>query len=499
MTDVSRREILRWAGGAAGAATVAGAAVPQARAAGRRLRPGSVAQAAAMLRSGEATSVELTRDALAAATALQPKLNAFITLTSWQALDLAAQRDAELAAGVDRGPLHGVPMMVKDLFDTAGVRTTAGSQAYADRVPTADATVIRRLREAGAVSIGKTNLNEFAAGIDGRNAYFGDVHNPWGPTRSPGGSSSGTGAGVAAGITVVGIGSDTGGSVRVPAAWNGIVGIRPTHGLVSLRGAIPRAPSFDVVGPFGRTVRDAAAMLTAMAGHDPQDPYSLDLPHTDYLSGIGRGIAGLRIGIIEDYSLTGIDPDVERQVHQAIRTFSHLGARIRTVRVSNLATMLDFDPAFTILRYEFGQAMKDIYWSAPDKSIFGPTVQADMNASAQISASDYEAALSRRPSDTAPLRATLSEVDVLLTPMMPTVAPVQDTTSDEYTRGRRYTMPFSYANLPSVVVPCGFGDAGLPVGLQLVGAELGEPLLLRTAAAFERAVRLHPSLPPAHA
>jgi aspartyl-tRNA(Asn)/glutamyl-tRNA(Gln) amidotransferase subunit A len=499
MTDMSRRKVLRWAGGAAGAAAITGVAVPHAQAAGRRPRPGDVAQAAAMLRSGKVTSVELTRDALAAATALQPQLNAFITLTSRQALDLAARRDAELAAGVDRGPLHGIPMVVKDLFDTAGVKTTAGSQAYADRVPTSDATVIRRLREAGAVSIGKTNLNEFAAGIDGKNAYFGNAHNPWGLTRSPGGSSSGTGAAVAAGITVVGIGSDTGGSVRVPAAWNGIVGIRPTHGLVSLRGAVPRAPSFDVVGPFGRTVRDTAAMLTAMAGHDPQDPYSLDLPHTDYLSGIGHGIAGLRIGLIEGYSLTGIDPDVERQVHTAIRTLSRLGARIETVRVGNLATMLDFDPAFTILRYEFGQAMKDIYWPATDKSIFGPTVQADMKASAAISASDYQAALARRASDTAPLRGTLNEVDVLLTPMMPTVAPVQDTTGDEYIRGRRYTMPFSYANMPSVVVPCGFGDARLPVGLQFVGAALSEPLLLRTAAAFEKAVGLHPSLPPPHA
>lgn len=452
-----------------------------------------------MLRAGRVTSVELTRDALAAASASQPKLNAFITMTSRQALELAALRDAELAAGRDRGPLHGIPIVQKDLFDTAGIPTTAGSQVYADRVPTADATVVARLREAGAVSIGKTNMNEFAAGIDGRNAFYGDVHNPWRLDRSPGGSSSGTGAAIAAGVTLAGIGSDTGGSVRVPAAWNGIVGVRPTHGLVSLRGAIPRSPSLDVVGPFGRTVRDTAAMLTAMAGHDPLDPYSLEGPGTDYLAGIGGGAAGLRIGLIADYSLRELDDDVEREVRRALTTFAGLGARVTTVQVSNLADLLDFTAAFTILRYEFGQAMKDVYWPAPDKTIFGATVRSDMELSAKISSADYQAALARRPADTAPLRAAFDDVDILVTPMMPTVAPPLNTTSDEYVRGRRYTMPFSYAGLPSVSVPCGFGQAGLPVGLQLVGADRSEAMLLRAAAAFERAAALHRAAPPARA
>ncbi|MCV7031045.1 amidase [Mycobacterium sherrisii] len=486
--NMSRRGLLTLAGAAAGAAAVTGvvAELPRTPAAAPVKTPKTIAEAGEMLRSRRITSVQLTQAALAEAKRLQPQLNAFITLTDKQALDTAARLDAELARGVDRGPLHGIPIVCKDLFATAGVLTSVGSQVFAHRIPTEDAAVITRLIQAGAVSIGKTNLNEFAAGIDGKNVYYGDAHNALRSERSPGGSSSGTGAAIGAGIVAAGIGSDTGGSVRVPAAWNGVVGIRPTHGLVSLYGAFPRAPRFDVAGPLGRTVHDTAVMLTAMAGPDSRDPYSRTAPKTDYLAGLDKGVSGLRIGLIEDYSLTGLDPDVAAAVRRVLPLLEQLGAQVSTVKVENLSTLLDFTPAFTILRWEFTQAMRDVYGPVADKSVFGPVVRADMAAAAKLTQADYDAAVARRPADASPLRSTLDHVDLLLTPTMPTVAPRLDTRSDEFTRGRRYTIPFTYADLPSISVPCGRGAEGLPVAVQLVGPEFGEALLFRAAADIER-------------
>jgi aspartyl-tRNA(Asn)/glutamyl-tRNA(Gln) amidotransferase subunit A len=298
---MSRRGLLT--AGLAAAGTVAVTALvtelPSTPAAAPVRPPRTILEAGALLRSGRVTSVQLTRTALDVAARLQRRLNAFITLTAGQALEVAARLDAELAHGTDRDPLHGIAIVYKDLYSTAGVLTSVGSHVFADRVPTEDAAVVAKLAQAGAVSIGKTNLNEFATGIDGKNVYYGDIHNALHLDRSAGGSSSGTGAAVGAGIVAAGVGSDTGGSVRVPAAWNGVVGIRPTHGLISLYGAFPRAPRFDVAGPLGRTVYDAAVMLTAMVGHDPRDPYSRPAPKTDYLAGLDRGIASLRIGLIE--------------------------------------------------------------------------------------------------------------------------------------------------------------------------------------------------------
>ncbi|CDS48176.1 Aspartyl-tRNA(Asn) amidotransferase subunit A @ Glutamyl-tRNA(Gln) amidotransferase subunit A [Polaromonas sp. CG9_12] len=231
--------------------------------------PGSIAEAARGLRARSYSCEELTRAYLRAIDELQPRLNAFITVTGQQALDQARRLDAELRAGKDRGPLHGIPIVHKDLYDTQGVRTTVGSEFFKDRIPNADATVVTRMAQAGVVSLGKTHMNEFAAGISGTNAFFGDAHNPWDLARSPGGSSSGTGAAIAAGLCLGGTGSDTGGSIRVPASWNNITGIRPTFGRVSLRGVYPRAYSLDVAGPLGRSVADVAMLLQAMVGHDP--------------------------------------------------------------------------------------------------------------------------------------------------------------------------------------------------------------------------------------
>lgn len=458
--------------------------------------PETIEQAGRWLRAGHVSSVELTQRAIDCARALEPRVNAFITITEEQALAAAAERDRELTAGIDRGALHGIPIVHKDLFDTAGVRTTVGSRVFAARVPDSDATIVARLGTAGAVSIGKTNMNEFAAGVSGENLFHGHGHNPWDLDRSAGGSSTGTGIAIATGTVLAGTGSDTGGSIRVPASWDGIVGIRPTYGLVSLHGVFPRAPSLDVAGPLGRTVYNVAAMLTPMAGYDPQDPRSLNVPSQDYTSGLDQGVRGLRLAVLEDYSFRDVDADVAREVARALETFESLGAEVTTVRVDNLAGPLDYATLLDILLYEFGQVLGDVYWSTEDKSVFGPIVQANMERSAQISPSAYEDAIARREQDAAPLKAVFNDVDLLVTPTMPTVAPPLQTGQPEYDRGRQFTLPFSYVGVPSASVPCGLGKAGMPVGLQLVGAELSEKVILRAAAALEATGPLRRERPP---
>src|SRR5229473_4535900 len=245
--------------------------------------PTTIAEAGTRFRSGDLTSLDLTKAYLTGIEKLEPQLNAFIAVLKEEALKTATERDAELRAGRDRGRLHGVPIVVKDLFEMRGTRTTVGSKAFKDRATDRDATVVRKLLDAGVVVLGKTNMNEFAAGVSGTNATFGDTHNPWNLERSPGGSSSGTGAAITAGLCLGGPGTDTGGSIRVPASWLGITGIRPTFGLVSLDGVYPRSRSLDCVGPLARNVHDLALLLDVMAGFDPKDPNSAwAQPRTSY-------------------------------------------------------------------------------------------------------------------------------------------------------------------------------------------------------------------------
>ena len=236
--------------------------------------PEGIAEAARRLREGASTAESLTAACLSRIAVFQPQLNAFVTVTGEQALEQARALDAELRAGKDRGPLHGIPIVHKDLYDTAGIVTTMGTAVLRHHLPVRDAAVVRRLREAGAVMLGKTGMNEFAAGITGTNEFHGDAHNPWDPARSPGGSSSGTAAAVAAGMALAGTGSDTGGSIRAPACWTGLTGLRPSHGLVSLAGAYPRSESLDCGGPLARSAEDCAILLQAMAGPDPDYPQS---------------------------------------------------------------------------------------------------------------------------------------------------------------------------------------------------------------------------------
>lgn len=459
--------------------------------------PATIAEAGKRLRNGSLTSEALTRAYLKCIEQLEPKLAAFITLTEEQALTTAAAMDVELKKGKDRGPLHGIPIVHKDLYDTAGIATTVGSEFFRNRVPQEDATVVRKLKAAGAVMLGKTNMNEFAAGTSGTNKAFGDTHNPWDLTRSAGGSSSGTGAAIAAGLCLGGTGSDTGGSIRIPASWSGIVGIRPTFGLVSLAGVYPRAYSLDCGGPLAPTVVDCAILLNAMAGYDSRYKYSIRAPKEDYIAGLNRGVRGLRLGIVENYTFRDVDPEVAEAVKAAADRLASLGAEVKTVKIPLLGGPLEYSFLFNILLYEFNQILGDQYRAAK-KELFGPIVQANIAKGETISKETYEKALAERPKQITEVKEVFKQVDALLTPTMPTVAPLLTAGSEVYDRGRQFNIPISFLGLPSVSVPCGFGPTGLPIGLLIIGNDLQEGLLLRIAAAFEAATDFHKQRPPVY-
>lgn len=462
------------------------------------LAPNSIIEAGEQLRSGSLSVVNLTKHYLAGIKASNPQLNAFITIAEDEALESAASLDLELQQGKDRGPLHGIPIVHKDIYDTAGMLTTVGSEFFKSRVPKQDATTVRQMREAGTVMLGKTNMNEFAAGISGTNAFYGDIHNPWKLNYSPGGSSSGTGAAIAAGLCLGGTGTDTGGSIRVPAAWCGISGIRPTYGLVSLAGIYPRAYSLDVAGPLAKTVKDVALLLDAMAGYDPRDSHSsLSQKRVSYADGLDQGIAGMRIGIIDNYTFRDVDPEVVTAVQTAAETFARLGAEVVPIDIPLLSSgPLEYSALFNILLYEFNQILGDEYNAEPDKSLFGPTVQGNIDKGSEISAQTYETAQKERPSQTAELKAAFKQVDALITPALPMVAPLLSADGEIYGRGRQFTLPFSFTALPSVTTPCGFSLDGLPIGMQIVGNHFEEALILRIAAAFEGGTTFSKERPP---
>ena len=460
--------------------------------------PASIVEAGEQLRSGSLSAVELTEHYLTCIKEMNPQLNTFITIAEEEALESAAALDLELQQGQDRGPLHGIPIVHKDIYDTAGMLTTVGSEFFQGRVPEEDATTVRQMREAGTILLGKTNMNEFAAGISGTNAFYGDAHNPWKRDYSPGGSSSGTGAAIASGLCLGGTGTDTGGSIRVPAAWCGISGIRPTYGLVSLAGIYPRAYSLDVAGPLAKTVEDVALLLDAMAGYDPRDTNSsLSQKRISYADGLYQGIAGMRIGIINNYTFRDVDPDVAAAIQSAADTFASLGAEIIEIDIPLLSSgPLEYSALFNILLYEFNQILGDEYNAEANKNLFGPTVQGNIARGSEISAETYETAQRERPSQTAELKAAFNQVDALITPALPMVAPLLNAEGEIYARGRQFTLPFSFTALPSVTTPCGFSTDGLPIGMQIVGNHFEEALILKIAAAFESGTAFSKQRPP---
>lgn len=465
--------------------------------------PATITEAGRLLRNNSLTSEALTKQYLERIKTLNPQLNAFITITDELALETAVALDAELKSGKERGLLHGIPIALKDNIDTAGIKTSVGSQLFQNRLPSEDATIVQRLQAAGVVLLGKTNMSEFAASVSGRNEFYGDTRNVWNLSHSPGGSSSGTACAVAANLCLGGIGTDTGGSIRVPASWSGIVGLRPTHGLVSLAGVYPRAPSFDVAGPLAGCVEDIAILLDVIAGYDLCDRPSgrcAERNHSSvspqnqasYADDLKKGVSGLRLGLVRNYSFKGVEPEVANAFQAAINRLSKLGAKIQAVESSFLSSEFNYSTYSAIALYEFNQVLGKQYRAACDQNIFSPIVRSNLEKGMKIPYAAYEKAQRIRQSalksnatrsHIAHIKEIFKQVDALLTPTTPMVAPLLRADQKVYQCSRQFMLPFSFTGVPAVSVPCGFSTEGLPIGLQIIGNHFDEALILRIAAA----------------
>ena len=458
----------------------------------------TIQEAAALLRERKVSSAELTARSLRRIEQLQPKLNAFLTVMEERALAQARRMDGEISRGEIRGPLQGVPVAVKDVFCTKGVRTTCGSALFAGHVPDHDATVVERLEAAGAVVVGKTSMHELAYGITSDNPHFGAVRNPWDTDRIPGGSSGGSGAAVAADMVFMAMGTDTGGPIRIPASFCGTVGLKPTTGRVSRYGVMPLDFTLDHMGPLTRSVRDAALVLNVLAGHDPRDPSSSREPVPDYLPAEEASISGVRLGLPENFYFERLDPEVEGAVRRIAETAAGLGAEIVGVRVPDIAAI---NTIGRVILFAEAAAVMEPYLKDRDK--FGADVLALLDQGRLIPATDYVNAQRLRRLAQEEFRAVWKQVDCLLTPTTPTAAPrigqmeIRSGSESEDVRlaATRLVRAINVLGLPAVSIPCGFTADGLPTGLQIIGRPFQDGLVLRAAAALEDATDYHRRVP----
>lgn len=458
----------------------------------------TIAQAGAAIRSGAVSPVELTEAMLARIERLDPVVHAYVTVTADLAREQAAGAEAELAAGIDRGPLHGIPVGLKDLYATRGIRTTAHSRVLADWVPDEDATAVVRLREAGAVLLGKHGMAEFAFGGPAADGLFPAPRNPWNTEHEPGGSSSGSGASVAAGLAFGALGSDTGGSIRKPASHCGIVGLKPTWGRVSRHGVVPLAWSLDHVGPLARTVDDAAILLGAIAGPDPRDSTASSQPVPDYRAGLERGVRGLRLGVAWDWvhEMGTIDPTVLAAFEAALGVLEGEGAEITPIPGEALIAGRSTNTLIiTAEAFAYHEATLRAH---PER--FGRSVRGRFQGGAFISAADYLDANRARTVLRARVRELLTgTLDAIVSPTCARPPePLAAIDPDSRFREPSFVNPYNVLGIPAASVPCGFSGAGLPVGLQIAAGPFEEPLVLRIARAYERATPWHdrhPELP----
>ena len=468
----------------------------------------SIQEAHAQLTSRQISSVELTQACLDRIDAVEDRVQSFLTLTPETALSQAAVADRMLGAG-EGGPLTGVPMQIKDVMCTEGVPTTCASRMLENFVPVYNATAVERLMGQGAVMLGKGNMDEFAMGSSCENSAFHLTRNPWDLDRVPGGSSGGAAASVAAGEAIYALGSDTGGSVRQPAALCGVVGLKPTYGLVSRYGLIAFASSLDQIGPVGRSVMDCALALNAIAGHDPRDATSVRREPTDYTATLGQDIKGMRLGVPEEYFVDGMDSGARKAVEEAVSTLEGLGASVRPVSLPTtryaLACYYIIAPSecsANLARYDgvkYGYSYQDTndMWEAMEKTReygFGPEVtRRVMLGTYALSSGYYDAYYLKAQRARTLIRQdfdrVFQDVDALVTPTSPVTAfKIGEKTGDPV---QMYlidvcTLPVNIAGLPGLSVPCGFSD-GLPVGMQFIGPHFSEETLLRTARAYEAA------------
>ena len=448
----------------------------------------------------EISPVEIIDAHLSRINATEPILNSFITLLADESRIAAQQAEKDIRSGKYKGPLHGIPVGLKDLYNTAGVRTTSGSKIFDTFVPTEDCTVASKFQQAGAILIGKLNMHPFAYGPTGENLDYGHMHNPWNPEMITGGSSGGSGSASAAGQCTITTGSDTVGSIRIPAALCGIVGLKPTYGLVSRWGLTALSWSLDHPGPMTRTVEDAAITLNVIAGHDPKDVASAKVDIPDYTSALTRNVRGLRIGMPKEYFEAPLDPQIRKAVEDAISVLESLGAEVKEVSFP----MFNESQAIssTVLMSEATAYHRDLL-EKDGHQLYEP-VRQRLEAGLFISAADYLRAQQARTLLDQEGRRLLDDVDLLAGPTEPITAPeilAPKVLAGEHEVGvvgalTQYTRPYNINGFPAISVPCGFSDTDMPIGLQLAGKPFDELTVIRAAHAYEQETNWHTRRPP---
>jgi aspartyl-tRNA(Asn)/glutamyl-tRNA(Gln) amidotransferase subunit A len=454
----------------------------------------SITEAANLIRRKKLSPVELTQACLQRIDSLDARLRAFITVTREEALATAQQAAAAIARDDYKGPLHGIPFALKDLFDTAGVRTTAGSKIMADRVPVEDAAVTARLKAAGAVLLGKLNMHEFAYGATGVNPHYGATANPWDPTRISGGSSSGSGSALAAGMALGALGTDTGGSVRIPSSLCGITGLKPTYGRVSRRGVVPLSRALDHVGPMARSAADAALILGVIAGHDPADETSSEEPVPGYAKLLeDHRLKGLRVGVPHEHFFDNVDAEVAAAVRAAISTLEELGSQVSEVSLPHIG-----DAPAAVSAIMFTEALAyHRRWLAERPQDYGDELRGRLEMGASAFGGYIDAQRLRSLIVEEWRESVFDRVDLLAVPTTPITAPRLEEADLQVTVTLvRLTNPFNLLGVPAVSVPCGFTGGGLPIGLQLVGRWFEEGTVLGAAHAYQQATDWHKRAPP---
>ena len=451
----------------------------------------SIRQAGELIQRGELSPVELTRACLDRIQATDDRLHSFILLLADEALAQARTAEAEVLRGAYKGPMHGIPFALKDLYDTAGVRTTAGSQVDIDRVPSEDATTTARLKEAGGILLGKLAMHEFALGGPDWTTPFEPARNPWNLDHITGGSSSGSGSSVASGQCLGALGSCTGGSIRGPASLCGIVGLKATYGRVSRFGVVTLSWSQDHAGPMTRTVEDTAFMLQAIAGHDPRDPTSSRAPVPDYSRSLREDIRGVKIGLPRHYFFDD-DPSVSREVvakvEQAVAVLEELGAHVEEVTLPSLDYVRAANSVIMVSE-AFAYHEPNLKTRPQD---FGQIVRGRFRIGGLMSASDYLQAQRVRTWARRDFAEVMKTVDYLVTPTMTQPAPAFEGYDPiSTTRGKSFTAPFNVTGLPAISVPCGFSEGGLPIGMQIAGKPFDEPGVIQAAYTYQQYAGWH--------
>ena len=460
----------------------------------------SVGQLARLIQDHKVSPVEVVETHLSRIEALEPALNSFITLLPEQAMAAARQAEGEIQAGRYRGPLHGIPLGLKDVYYVKGVRNTSGTRVFDDFVPDFDCTIAARFKDAGAILLGKLNLHQLAYGPTGENPDYGHMHNPWNTELISGGSSGGSASAAASGECTITMGTDTGGSIRIPSALCGLAGLKPTYGLLSRYGITVLCWTLDHPGPMTRTVEDCALVLNALAGYDPNDPASANVTVPDYAAALTGDVRGLRVGVPKEYFEVPVDTQVEQAVRKAIDVLGELGATVTEVSWPMYCYSA---PISTAILMAEASAYHGNLVRTQGPQLY-PPVRVRIEAGMFISGAEYIQAQRARALFVRQSRDLLREVDILAGPTEPITAHkigatqvnVGDTTMGSIPALTQYTRPSNLTGFPTITVPCGFSDDGLPIGLQLAGRPFDEETVLRAAHSYEQATEWHKRRPP---